>query len=317
MSIELILRVSGISPFPHFDNEIYQKQIEKNYGNYLCNDDSIGVIPCFTGERTIYQANKIPFKVSHLTDGSRNCGYVEKSNNADILLITGDSQTHGDGVDDSCHLGYRLQENLSNYHVINRSIFGSGNVSQLQVLKNSLKQYIPKIVLATYGSYHNVRNIFGRANRKIFCIPKNKINDFTFPYGTLKNKKLIVNYGKYSYNPFPFSDKLAICEVLNLLMEKYEYVDKQADIVTLKTWEEYIALCKKNNIKLCVIITNQDEITDKTCDYFKSNGVETIKAQIPESLTFMPIDQHFNSQGHLLLSRKIKEKLKHLNWINE
>lgn len=315
LALELTLRLMGINPFPHFNNEEYTKQLEKNYGNYICNDDSIGIIPCYTKERVIYQANVIPFKVTHLEDGSRYCGYSKNLKSDSILLITGDSNTHGDGVDDSCHLGYLLQKLLPNFHVINRSIFGSGNISQLQVLKNSIKSYTPKVVLATYGSYHNCRNIFGRANRKIFSIPKSKLNDFKFPYGEIEDDKFNVKFQKFEYTPIPFSDRLAICEGINLLLEKREYEQKKGDDVTLKIWEEYIGICKKNKIKLCVIIMTKDDVSTNMINYFKSKEIETIQIDVPETLSFRPIDSHYNAKGHIVFTSQIYEKLNTLNWL--
>lgn len=313
--LELTLRFIGVKPFPHFNNDEYAWQLEKNYGNYVCNDDSIGIIPCPTMERVIYQSNIIPFKVTHLEDGSRYCGYLKNRKSDPILLITGDSNTHGDGVDDSSHIGYRLQKLLPHFHVINRSIFGSGNISQLQVLKNSLKSYTPTIVLATYGSYHNFRNIFGRANRKIFAIPKSKLNDFEFPYGEIEDDKLKVKLQKFEYNPTPFSDRLAICESINLVLEKSEYEQKNGDEVTLKIWETYIEICKKNKIKLCILIMTKDDFSNKMINYFKSNAIETIQIDIPNSLSFRPIDSHYNANGHIVFTSQIYKKLNEMSWL--
>ena len=85
--LEVIVRLFGIKPFRHIDISESVKYIEKsNYNGYMCNADSIGIIPCETAERTVYQADKIPFKVTHLKDGSRYCGGYSETNN--IILLS-------------------------------------------------------------------------------------------------------------------------------------------------------------------------------------------------------------------------------------
>ena len=313
--LEIGLRLAGIRPFPHFDNAETEKIVEKNFRDYMCNDDSIGIIPCASKERTIYQSDKIPFRISHLPDGSRFCGSDAQA--ADTILITGDSNTHGDGVNDSNHVGFLLQQMLPAYRVINRAIPGSGNVSQLQVLKESLRHYTPEIVIATYGSYHNDRNIFSRSIRKAFRLPKSKAAFYKFPCASLVNGRLNVEYAFYHYTPVPFSNRSAIFEAVNLLIEKQERYEQNAELVTLKVWEAYVALCKLHHIKLCVVATTQDEATDRLCNYFKQNQVEIIPVRFPDEMTFKPIDSHPNSAGHRYFASCVHKALSSSGWLKK
>jgi hypothetical protein len=310
---EIILRMGGIKPFPHFSNEAMEKYVESHFKDYMCNDDGIGIIPCPSKERIIYLADKIPYKVSHLSDGSRYCGNYNKAK--DIILITGDSNTHGAGVNDSDHVGFKLQELLPNFHIINRSIPGSGNISQLMVLKNSLKNYKPKLIIATYGSYHNDRNVFARSIKKIFRVPQSKIDDYRFPNASLKGSGLDIFYSKYEYTPVPFSNYLASAELINLILEKYDHKMLNAELVTQKIWEEYVKICRINQIKLCVIVLSNDAFSDKLSMYLKSNEVTVIPIQFKKAMTFSPIDGHPNKKGHIYLTSTVFTKLNSVGWL--
>ena len=311
--LEVITRLFGIKPFAHFDDKAIEAQINKNFKNYMCNEDSIGIIPCESCERIIGQADQLPFKVTHLKDGSRYCGKVDSTKN--ILLITGDSNIHGEGVDDTSHVGYKLQSLLSDFHVINRAIPGSGNISQLLVLKESLKNYKPNIVIATYASYHNERNIFGRSIKKVFMIPKSKVNYFKFPYMQLENDTFKIKFTRYNYKPVPLSNYLALSEFINILIEKNEYRTMKADLVTKEIWRQYISLCRSNKIKLCVLVLTKDKKTEKIVHFLRKNKIEIIRANINDSLTLKPIDPHPNKIGHTFLKNVILNKLVKIGWV--
>ena len=124
LSIEIVLRLFGIRPYPQYEDE----QVDPFKG-FMCYDDSIGFLPCESEKRVMYQAGQIRFKITHLKDGSRFCRYQNVSRVQDMILLTGDSNIHGDGVDDSNHVGFRLQRALPSFHIINRAIPGSGTIS--------------------------------------------------------------------------------------------------------------------------------------------------------------------------------------------
>lgn len=112
---------------------------------------SMGLYPNSNDKRTILQAQKIPFEITHIEDGSRFCGYKKINDSTPKILLTGDSNMHGDGVNDSSHVGFLLQEKFEKFHVINKSVPGYGGVNQLLVLRETLKDYTPHIVIANYG----------------------------------------------------------------------------------------------------------------------------------------------------------------------
>jgi hypothetical protein len=315
--LEIVLRLWGIKPQPHLSEEDV-KSFAEPFKGYFCSSDPIGIAPCPSQTRTLYQAGKIRYEATHLADGSRYCGYrfPSDSSSRPIILLTGDSHIHGDGVDDANQVGYLLQSALPDYHVINSAIPGSSNVSQLLVLKEALQTYTPQIVIAAYGSYHNHRNICGRVFKKQLLVPEERIDDFKFPYMTYENGVFEQGLTTSDYSPFPLSNYLSICEFINVVLERHEYRDKGGDGVTLEIWRQYIHLCAERGLKLCVVILTEDPTTEVVVRYLIDNGVEVLRTQISDSLTLMPIDMHLNEKGHRYLQTKLISRLDSLDWID-
>lgn len=303
---EIFVRLYGVHPFQHFDRQS-SNAIEETFSGYFCSDENIGVIPCPDTERTMLQAGKIPFRATHLSDGSRYCG---KSSNIDRkLLLTGDSNIHGDGVDDDEHIGYVLQEKLDSFKVINRAIPGSGAISQLLVLQETLKEYVPELVVATYASFHNERNIMARSSRKNYIVPESKRQLYKFPKGRITNDQLVIDLIPYQYTPTPFSDISAFAEFLNLILEKTEYIYKKGDQVTLKIWEDYIKICKENNVKLLVLLIASDQNTENFISFLKEKNVEFLPLHLSQEMTLFPVDGHPNAYGHFYMAETIVSKI--------
>ena len=146
-------------------------------------------------------------------------------------------------------------------------------------------------------------------------IPKSKVNYFKFPYMQLENDTFKIKFTRYNYNPVPLSNYLALCEFINILIEKNEYRIMKADLVTKEIWRQYISLCRSNKIKLSVLVLTKDKKTEKIVHFLRKNKIEIIHANINDSLTLKPIDPHPNRIGHTYLKDIILNKLTRLNWV--
>jgi hypothetical protein len=256
---------------------------------------------------------EIPFNATILADGSRNCGYKSDSSKSKVILITSDSHLFGIGVEDSEGVGYKLQKMFNGFHVINRSIPGSGDGSQLLVLNNSLNNYEPDIIIAMYGWYHHERNILGRSIKKNLVVPDSRLDEFTFPVGKMVNDTLQINLEKYHYTPVPLSDHLAIFEAISRMIEKAEWKWKNADVVTFNIWKKYIARVKQTKARLCVLNFQSNENTREVEALFAAQKIPVIPVQLPSSLTLS--DGHANATGHTYMAEVISDSLRHWNWI--
>lgn len=300
---ELICRLAGIQPSK--ENQITSEYMEA-YRDYMCNNKTIGILPCPNDSRTLLLANQVPYRVSHLADGSRFCGYKKTNKPNKLLLLTGDSNIHGDGVNDSSHVGFLLQDTLSDYKIINRAIPGSGIVGQIQVLKESLEHYKPDMAIAAYGSYQNFRNVFGREMRKMFIIPKMKKNYYRFPRGVIQHDSLTIQLVSYYDSQFPFSDKFALSVLIDNVLGKIEYQQREGDKVTIEAWKEYIKTCRENQIALLVaVISSGDNDTENFKSFLERENVHYVSMELAENMTYKPIDPHPNPKGHLHMRDKL------------
>jgi hypothetical protein len=68
---------------------------------------------------------------------------------------------------------------------------------------------------------------------------------------------------------------------------------------------------------MCVIITTQNEETNRLCAYFKENHVDIIPVTFSNAMTFMPLDGHPNSFGHRHFAALVYAALNNFGWIKK
>ncbi len=303
--LEGIARLFGVSPYPHYDSKVVEEAF-KNFKGYMCADSIVGYKPCGDNTtRKIPQNDCIMFEVTHLSDGSRYCG--ESTVISPKILITGDSNTHGDGVNDNEHLGYFLQSKLNEYKVINSSIPGSGTLAQFLTLKQFYKEDKDiEIVVATYASYHDHRNTFSRSRKKQFPIAESVKDMIKFPSAKLKNNYTYeISLEKHTYMPVPFSNFSSLMESFNLLIEHIDFKVKKSEKVTDLIIEDYIKFCKQNNIRLIFQILNEGKRSDYIAEKLLQENIEFIRINFTDEMKLLPCDNHPNILGHQYMAEEL------------
>jgi hypothetical protein len=152
-SLELIVRAIGHQPYtlPEFSFT--------SEPNWCFAKDSLGVVP-IPGSYVV-NLNGLEHVVTHSLDSNRITSFTEiEADLRPTVYMYGCSYTYGQGVDDSLTYPFLLQQEYSDYEVLNYSRPGYGTIQALLHLKSTIdKGDVPNLVIVNFASFHEERNV--------------------------------------------------------------------------------------------------------------------------------------------------------------
>lgn len=250
-----------------------------------------------------------------------------KPENVTRIIVLGDSFTWGEGVNNSQICTEFLENKQDKVEVINTGHVGYGTAQELLLLKNEGVKYSPDlIILLFHGSdlINNVATTTGYYPRPVFAIDENNnisLTNVPLPEISLFNKiKAYLTYHSHlSYFVYERLQKSKsiqnIFAPMGLLQKRYA-PDNEKEIQY--NWRlEYALLNEINNISnnklIIVAISDEGNKLSEFCDeneiYFLNLQPEFEKQSLKGKQLIIPIDLHWNEDGHRLATELIYNKL--------
>jgi len=318
---EIYLRIKGYKPFSNTKPDI---KVEPG-GKYFQKDDDLGFTH-LPGKFKVTLKNEFSFVTTHRKDTFRITHPVEddvKYKDKEKIWMVGCSVTHGWSINDHETYSWLLQEKIPQYEVINFGVSGYGTIHSLIQIKKKLKtMQKPKMIILTYGTFHDNRNTFSPLRRRVVA-RWNFLGPMTQPYAMWDMKgKLVIHKAKnVIYKPWFLSDYSALVNYFEKKHIAYKSGKIPHHLVTRLLIRKIFGVCKREGIRL-VVIGIKENATKGMADILKYCGQYNIpNVDISVDLgrkehNNLPYDAHPSALANKKYARRLLEFLKQKDFLN-
>jgi hypothetical protein len=308
---EILARVTGHRPW--VVNELRVK-VEPG-GHLYTTHPTLGYAPV-PGQFKVTIDDSYVFRFTNLSNSQRvthplNTYPVQSGRNE--IWILGDSITYGWSVNDEDAFPWLLQADLPNFEIVNFGAMGYGTLQSLIQLREALQlRNKPKLIILNYASWHDVRNTFIRARRKMLAVASS-LGPVNQPYARFtKDEKLEIVQGTLQYREFPLMRYSAFSNMLEETYDEYEerYVDSHK--VTKAIMKEIAKLCRAEGIEVVVAALTSDSTTSDMLAQAQSEGMKTFSMFVDLSIkenNNLPFDSHPSAAAHRQYAQLLKPYL--------
>jgi lysophospholipase L1-like esterase len=320
LSAEIFIRSKGYKPFFISKPDI---QVEPG-GKYYRKDKDLGYTH-LPGTFKVTLQKQFSFVTTHKGDTLRITHPPEEDTNflhKEKIWIMGCSITHGWTLNDNETYPWLVQEKIPEYEIINFGVSGYGTIHSLIQIQNALKiMQKPKIIILTYASFHDSRNTFSKARRRIVSA-WNFLGTVTQPYAYLdKNRKLVLHRAdKVVYSPWPFARYSAFINYLEQKYIIYESRQLNPHLISKLLIKKINNICKEENITLIVagIKENPQKKMKNILKFCNRLNIPTVDISVDLSkreYNNLPIDAHPNALANQKYAEKLFMFLKENNFL--
>jgi hypothetical protein len=242
--------------------------------------------------------------------------------NLDVILL-GDSQTFGVGVDDGQTISSFLSTDLK-VPILNASCPGYNNIEQYLLIKSLLKKYHPKHLILNFFPGNDPYENF--VNRKMLSNPVNRED---LPLNETKKKQnlslaSVKSFLKKNSSIFNLLIRLRQIEWLNALLYRYELVNasKPNELVVFerndseqkqKYWKAWVSKYRLNLADFDLLAPNKH-----TLAFCYEQGIRCVdltpalrNAYHTDQEIYWKIDNHLASNGNYVIATMLRSYLKH------
>jgi lysophospholipase L1-like esterase len=313
--LEGSLRLLGYSPTEFKQNIAWSPQI--GYAT-----DSLG-INLKKGYYTVTINNCLKYSATHTIDGRRITSIVPNlPRKKNKIYIFGCSFAYGVGVNDQDTFPFLFQNKEKNYEVENYSVPGSGTIHAYLRLKKILENGgRPKIVVISYGTFHEERNWLTRGfESKLYDgIKFNQgfeLTKYEYPRCTITNDSVEVKSINViqDFQPVPFADKSAIATFVDQTWNQLDHKKTNELFISKLLMKKLDGLAKKFNFKLIIADISHNEKSDQIESFCTNNRLNYINISPDYSqgnYSLEPCDFHPNQEAHRIYAQKLYEYLQH------
>lgn len=200
------------------------------------------------------------------------------------ILLIGGSFTLGWGLNDDQTMGWKLQQALSRYDVLNKGVGGYGGYQALMTLENEInKKQLPKIVLYGFIEHHKFRNV-GETNWLESLQNASRSKDLRTPYLSLDHNRLIkhepIDYKKPWLAKNLVSAHMAFMAYHKIKTRKRVRVANEISNLTIKQMD---SISQANDADFYVLLLRVwgEESKQKQIEYLKANNIKYIDCHVP------------------------------------
>jgi hypothetical protein len=304
---ELLVRSLGYEPYRVSDFEI-----TVNPSPLAVPDPELGYM-IYPGKFDIQFKNGYSWSATHGADSLRITGPpVSQSDTRPQLFVYGCSVAYGYGLSDSLTFPYLLQQSLPAVRVRNYAVPGFAQTQAYLQLKKSLAAgNIPKVVVLTYASFHDIRNTLCRERRKQ-VYPYNRktgIDQIAYPVAEYTGpNSFSIHYERFRYTEWPLMKYLASVHLMETVFNESEVKAKRSHEVSKILIKAIYKMCQERNIELIVAGIQDDELTRDMATFCKEEGIETVDLSFDShdlSYTLQPFDPHPNARGQAFFAERL------------
>lgn len=266
------------------------------------------------GTHRIRYASGYSYSVSHTASGTR----VTRSPSAEAryrglprLELYGCSFAYGWSVSDAESFPWRVQAELPAFDLVNYGVGGHGTVQAWLRLEESLARApLPALVVVTYGSLHDERNVLTRRFRKAIGAYSDQTAGLSAPCARLLAGRagrtglvgeLRVTTGPLSYERPPLATSSALVELLDEGYARWERAGLREREVTRRLLAEVLQRARAAGVPLVVAGILDDQLTRETLSWLAEQGARTVDISLDLTLpehTLQPVDWHPSPLAH-------------------
>jgi hypothetical protein len=302
--VELGLRIAGFTPFEPDPQVI----VRVEPGPFLVPDDLLGYANAPGAARITYTTG-YTYTATCTPDGTRVTRASQPGAGRPELWILGCSFSFGWSLADHETYPWLIQERLPAYDVVNFGVAGHGTVHSLLRLREGFERgQRPALVVLTYGSLHDERNVFSRAFRKAIVPFEEQTLGLRMPVVRLVNGELRVDYAPLSYEAPPLVRELALVEALDTRFNAWQVRRKQPQQVARRLLERIVGLCRRHDVPLVVAGIWSDEATHEALSTLAADGVSTVDISVDLSdpaMNLLPMDWHPSAAANREFARRL------------
>lgn len=279
-------------------------------GNYFTRHPTrgYGYVP---GDFKVTESGPHSFHVTHLNNGLRETHSVNGTvpDNKKQLWIFGCSFTHGWGLNDEETYPWLLQQEFTDYEVVNFGVDGYGTVQSLIQFQESLKAgNKPAIVVVAYAALHDQRNGLTRVWKKSL-LTNSRLGPMNYPYAMLgPNRKLVFLNDPMEYPGLGLMRHSALANYLDDQMNVLIEGSYHSHEVSRAVLDEFWNLCKSNGIEFVLAGIINDPLTAEMLESFAAKGAMTINISVDLSIkenTNLPYDAHPSASANKQYAEKL------------
>lgn len=315
--LEVGLRICGFGVF-----ELPEFSMTSIPNSHLSPDNTLG-IRLNSGTYNVTINKKLKYTATHLNNGQRTCGRVEKSSEEQTkIAFYGCSFTYGTGVNDSEVYPFLLQAEFPNLKIENRAVPGYGQAQILINLEQDLKSTNkPDVIILNYLSFHNERNTLNPSYRKKLRMgyqiterDDHEIAKFkcSYPFGSIVENELKLEQMSIQEisSTFPLIGYSASMNALQNTWDERTIDAIEDEKVTLAMIDRIHEICKINKVKLVISTMMNDKVTSRLINHCREKSISTVDISVDFSrkgFTNAPYDQHPSAKAHKLFEKKLHQ----------
>ncbi len=317
---EAVLRLLG---YEHYQQVAYS--ITSEPASPLLADSDLG-LRLNPGNFSVTINDSLTYFASHLENGTRKNSKDTLNEQLPELHLHGCSFTYGMGVNNEETFAFLLQEKIkSQYKIINHAVPAYGNIQGFLKTKNQIKnrEKKPNTIMAFYANFHDERNAMNSSYRSQMHYGMNilnkqpkKIKQATFPFAQIKNDSLVCLKNKLDelYHPIFLRNYSALTNAFQEFKNKFKDRNVKESETTIKIFEDWNEICKKENIDFIVVSILDNEISKETTLQLRQKNIKTLDIGLDilnnNKFNNLPYDSHPNVLAHRVYAEKL------LNYIN-
>jgi len=209
-----------------------------------------------------------------------------------------------------------LQKKLPEYQFFNFGCNGYGTIHQLLQFEKLIKEgEVPRMVLFTYASFHDERNVFSRTRRKNVS-RWNHLGTLTQPYARLdSNDELDISMAEVVYKKWPLIEHSSIVNLVESSYNAIEYRNINANEVSKKIVLEILKITKKAKIPVIFAGIYNDKISHDMVDFIINNGGNAVNIALDlakNEYNNLPYDGHPSAYANSKFASKLLKPMKQI-----
>jgi hypothetical protein len=225
------------------------------------------------------------------------------------IWVFGCSFTFGTMLSDDQTFPWIAQMRLREYDVVNFGVPGYSTLQMLIRLEEALERPDrPAVVVLTYATFHEQRNVCSRAWRTGSGLPFRYPCARMGPDGTLTRIML-----ERTQPRLPLADSLAIVNTLESAINRFEEIGLHAGDVTERLIREVVSLCRRERVPVVIADVFEDGRGLPMLRRFADDGVPVLSIA-PDyrarGMTFAPHDPHPAPDGARWLGEHLASGLR-------
>jgi hypothetical protein len=304
---ELLIRSLGYRSY-----RVYDLEITVRPNSFAVPHQQLGYM-IYPGKFDIQFKNGYSWSATHGADSLRiTSSQIPLTDPRPQIFVYGCSVAYGYGVADSESFPYLLQDILPGMNVKNYAVPGFAQVHAYLQLKEAIATgNVPRLVVLTYASFHDIRNTLCRQRRKdIYPYNrKSRIDGIAYPVAKYESpNSFSIYYEPIRYREWPLMRYSAALHLAENQFNQSEVKWKKSHEVSKLLIRAIHTLCVEHGIQLVVAGIQNDPSTREMLSSCARTGIDSVDLSFEpndQSYTLQPFDPHPNARGHAYFAEKL------------